>query len=120
MRVSMGKRKSADAAADGAKGGAGAKPAGRPGRRRKDDIELEEEGAKGPELVLSVPGALKQWLVDDWRAITHEGRLHVVPSAPTVRQLVEDYTEVRALRACACPAGTGSSWPARPGPASSR
>ncbi|KAI0919770.1 hypothetical protein AcV5_001746 [Taiwanofungus camphoratus] len=86
---------SASAASSAGKGAARAGVGAKDGRRKdgrgtKRGRE-EDEGARRPEMKLSVPEALKVLLVDDWEAVTKNNQLVPLPRSPNVLELLEEF-----------------------------
>ncbi|KAJ2743852.1 Esa1p-associated factor [Coemansia sp. BCRC 34301] len=51
--------------------------------------------AKGPDVKIPIPNALKAQLVDDWERITKDKLLVSLPRNPTVAAMLEQYKEYR-------------------------
>ncbi|KAJ2727002.1 Esa1p-associated factor [Coemansia sp. Benny D115] len=51
----------------------------------------EAVAAKGPDVKMPIPNALKSQLVDDWERVTKEKLLVPVPRSPTVAELLAAY-----------------------------
>ncbi|KAI0919772.1 hypothetical protein AcV5_001746 [Taiwanofungus camphoratus] len=108
---------SASAASSAGKGAARAGVGAKDGRRKdgrgtKRGRE-EDEGARRPEMKLSVPEALKVLLVDDWEAVTKNNQVRRPPPSPSAHRAhcAADAACLRCHRHWACTVRRGQLVP---------